>query len=109
MVKKFTETYMDNSTFCSDNYAQNYKLDENILIRSGNKIKNILSGDSFSKNMSGIDNLIPPQENYPPVIRSGITSTIPIGNNSNIPSGNVSPIPPSDLSKIPEDIYTATF
>ena len=75
----------------------------------GNKIENISLTDSFSKILSCIYTPSPPQENFSPVIPSGITSPIPMGTNSKIHSGNISPIPPRYFYKVPEDTYSATF
>ena len=45
-VQNFTEAYVDNSTFCSENSVQNSKSEENSSIRLRNKIENVLPGDS---------------------------------------------------------------
>ena len=41
-VQNFTENYVDSSTFCSENFVQNSKFEENLSIRSRNK-----TGDSI--------------------------------------------------------------
>ena len=99
---------MDNSTFCSENYNQNSKPEENFSIRLENKTEKVLPEDSFSKIPSDIDTPSPPQDDFPPVIPSGIISPIPMGTNPKIPSGDFPPIPPRYLSKIPEDNIAAT-
>ena len=106
-AQNFTDTCMDSSTFCSDNYFHNSKSDEYFLIRSRNKIENILPkhflfGDSVCYASS-------PQDYFSPVIPSGITSMIPMETNYNIPFSDILPISPRNWSKIPEDTYPATF
>ena len=41
-VQNFKETYVDNSTFCSEGSVQNSKSEKNFWIRSGNKSKIVL-------------------------------------------------------------------
>ena len=38
VLQNLMKTYVDNSTFCSENFDQNSKSEDNFLIRSGNKI-----------------------------------------------------------------------
>ena len=87
-VQNLTETYVGNSTFCSEGSVQDSKSEENFSIRSGNIIENVLPEDSFSNIPSSIKNPSPPQEKNPPVIPSGIIYLIPMGTNSKIPSGD---------------------
>ena len=97
-VQNFTETYVDNSTFCYEgsvqDYPPNYPPDKNFLISSGNKSKINLPEDSFSKIPSGIDTPIPSEDKFNSVIPSisipsGITLPITMGTNSSIPSGDI--------------------
>ena len=48
-VHNFTETFVDSSTFCSEDSVQNSKPEENFSIILGNKSKIVLPEDSFSK------------------------------------------------------------
>ena len=89
MVQKFTETYVDNCTFCSDNSVQNSNSEENLSIRSGNKIENVLPEYSVRYQDPN-----PPTGRFSPLIPSGIIYPIPVGNNSKIPSGDFSQIIP---------------
>ena len=86
-VQNLTETYVGNSTFCSEGSVQDSKSEENFSISSGNKSKIILPKGSVSNIPSGIDTPIPSQDKFNYVIPSGITSPIPMGTNSTIPSG----------------------
>ena len=108
-VQNFTETYVDNSTFFSDNSVQNPKSKENFLIRLGNKIENVLTKDSFSKIPYGIETQSPSQDDFSPLITSWITYLITTVTNYKIPSGYIFPIPPRDWSKIPVDTYASIF
>ena len=94
--------------FWSENSVQISKSEKNFLIRSKNKIRKSFHGDYVSKIPSGIETPGNPQEDFSPVIPSGITSPIPMETNSKIPSGDIFPITSRDLSNIPEDTY-ATF
>ena len=108
-AQNFTDTCMDSSTFCSDNYFHHSKFDEYFLIRSRNKIENILPkhflfGDSVCYRDPKL-----PIGLFFSCDSSGITSMIPMETNYNIPFSDILPISPRNWSKIPEDTYTATF
>ena len=112
LVQNFTETYMDNSTFCYEGYVQNYPPNyppnKNFSISLGNKSKIILPKDSFSKITYGIDTPIPLQNKFYYVIPSGITLPITMGTNYSIPSRDILLIPPWDMSNITEYSYVST-
>ena len=103
-MQNFTETYMDNSTFCYKgsvhNYSPNYPPDENFSISSGNKSKTILPKYSFSKIPYRIDTPIPSHDKFNSAITLGITLTITMGTNYSIPSRDILLIPPWDMSNI---------
>ena len=103
-VQKFTETYVDNSTYSSEGSVQNFNPEENLSISSGNESKIILPEDSFSNIPSGISTPIPSQDKFNSAISLGITS----GTNSTIISGDIFSIPPSNISNIPEDSFEST-
>ena len=111
-VQNFTETYVDNSTFCYEgsvqNFPPNYPPNENFLISSRNKSKLILPQDSFSKIPYWIDIPIPSQEKFNSAITSGITLTITMRTNYSVHSRDIFSISPWDMSNITEYSYEST-
>ena len=107
-VQNFIDTYVDSSTSCSENSVQNSNYEENFLIILRNKIRKSFHKYSVSNILSGIETQKPPQDDFSPVINSGVTPPINMGTKFKIPYGDILPIPSGDLSKIPEDTY-ATF
>ena len=93
MVHNFMETYLENSTFCSEGSVQNPPPNslpnENFSINLGNKSRIILPQDYFSNIYSGIDTPIPSQEKFNSVLPLVITLPILIGTNSTIPSQDI--------------------
>ena len=99
-VQNFIDTYVDSSTSCSENSVQNSNYEEDFLIILRNKIRKSFHKYSVSNILSGIETQKPPQDDFSPVITSGVTPPINMVTNSKIPSREIFPIPFRGLSKI---------